>query len=230
MTSNDYKALFDKQLRDKIFLKDEKVIQELFDLFTIVTNGGGYFHYLAYNLFKSSFELNAKYKRNIKEYYDDYLFHYELFQDYDSGKMKESNFKYDLTKLKKFDPKNLLECPLIIAEKDDDLDKINEKIQEGLKYDLVILRGFIEKLGLNEKLFTLEYFEKNRDKFKNHEINVVEQKLDFYGFMMNKHTRQNWKLLDYIEYVRSKSKYFQADKQTTKGDSSKEEHKGKIYF
>lgn len=117
-------------------------------------------------------------------------------------------FKYEASEIPKFKPQMILECKIIEALEADDEKTINEKIESALKCDLVILRNFLPKFCVREDLFTFQYLsEKTKAEFKNFKIDVIEQDPDFYGFMMNKQVKTQWRLADYLEYVKNNSEF-----------------------
>jgi hypothetical protein len=81
-----------------------------------------------------------------------------------------------------YDPSYLLEVPIIECNTND-FDEINNLIVEGFKYDLVILRGFLDKFGFNKEYFTEKFI---TEKYKNQKIEVIEQSPTFRGFIKNK--------------------------------------------
>lgn len=80
-----------------------------------------------------------------------------------------------------YDPSHILEVPVIECNTSDK-DEINNLIIEGLKHDLVILRGFLDKFGFNPEYFTEKYIVET---YKDQKIEVIEQNPNFYGFTDN---------------------------------------------
>ncbi len=81
-----------------------------------------------------------------------------------------------------YNPSYLLEVPIIECNTNDP-NEINDLIVEGFKYDLVILRGFLDKFGINKEYFTEKFI---TEKYKDQKIEVIEQVRDFKGFVNNK--------------------------------------------
>lgn len=81
-----------------------------------------------------------------------------------------------------YDPSYLLEVPIIEC-KTNDIDEINNLIEEGFKYDLVIMRGFLDKFGFNKEYFTEKFI---TEKYKDQKIEIIEQSPKFKGFNSNK--------------------------------------------
>ncbi len=125
----------------------------------------------------------------------------------------------------------ILECKVIEALEADDEKTINQKIESALQFDLVILRNFLPKFCLKENLFTFEYLnEKAKKDFKNYKIDVVEQDPNFYGFIKNKQIKSQWKLADYLEYVRRNSEYFSYGNNSSNNPKTKIESANCINF
>jgi hypothetical protein len=129
-------------------------------------------------------------------------------------------FKYKASEITKFKPQMILECKVIEAFEADDEKTINEKIESAMKFDLVILRNFLPKFSLKENLFTFQYLsEKSKAEFKNFKIDVVEQDPDFYGFMANKQVKTQWRLADYLDYVKKNSELLNGSKSSLKANN-----------
>jgi hypothetical protein len=191
------------------FEKNEDFRKILFKIFSDVISEGGFFEYIGKNKFKNNpFEINDK---DLREIYNKYLFHFELFDNLinvQKGKASRYIMNYTEEDLIKFDPSMILECKIIEANNNDSLTDITNKIKEAYKHDLVILRGFTEKFGLNESLFNINHIEDNSDKYENLKIDIINQNPNFYGFTSNKHKLIKTKILTYLKYVRQKSSFF----------------------
>lgn len=135
-----------------------------------------------------------------------------MVENYSKPQLNSQTFKYNINDVPKFNPKMILECEVIQAEDNDDINTINSKVSQALKYEIVILRGFLGKFGLNEKLYNINYLSKV-EKLKNFQIDVIEQNPEFFGFMERKQMRKKWKLFDYIKYVKKTSNFFNSELQ-----------------
>ncbi len=116
--------------------------------------------------------------------YDRYLFHFIELQKLEIM-LKDSpdpaSIQKKMIDVLSYDPSYILEVPIIEC-KTNDKDEINKLIIEGLKYDLVILRGFLDKFGFNPEYFSEKFIVEN---YKDQKIEVIEQTPGFLGFTDN---------------------------------------------
>jgi len=146
---------------------------------------------------------------SYKEIYDEFLFHFELYENLKSGNLQNQSFIYTEKQISKFKPQMILECKVIEALDSDDEKSINTKIEKALEHDLVILRNFLNRFRINHDFFKIEYLlSKINSDFRNYKIDVVEQNPNFFGFLKNKQIKTKWRLSDYLDYVKRCSKFF----------------------
>lgn len=102
----------------------------------------------------------------------------------------------------------------------DDDQELSQQILDSFKYDLVILRGFLPKFKLNDKLFTVDYLTEH---YPNLMIDVVEQTPKFFGFTNNRNNQVNWTVRDYAAYLNNQ-------KNGRKDENNPKIKADKIYF
>ena len=112
---------------------------------------------------------------------DLYLFHFILYEDEVLLNPKRPIDEI-LTEIFKYDPTYINEIPIEYSQ--EDISFNSKKILESFKYDLVILRGFLPKFGLDNRYLNKEYLHKHHPKKK---IDIIEQDPSFYGFTTNKY-------------------------------------------
>jgi len=141
---------------------------------------------IAYNIFNEFAKEKEIFKngQEARRIYDYYLFHFIELRRLEKN-LKLSSDPQSIHKKMidclGYDPSFLLDVPIIECSSCDD-DEINKLIIEGLKYDLVILRGFLDKFGFSSEYFTEKFIV---EKYKNQKIEVIEQSANFYGFTNN---------------------------------------------
>ncbi len=156
----------------------------------------------------SSFNFYTKYEE-VRKDYDLYLYHYALYSS-----LKNKSHHAELEKICERNPKVILEVPVINYSPTDSDEEVRKKIDSALKYDIAILRGFLDHFELNNKVFSIDYLKENKSLLKN-KIDVIEQSTEFVGFSRNRHTRLTWTLEKYLNYVNEK----QQEKPASKGKS-----------
>ena len=137
---------------------------------------------IGYNLFEN-FVREKRIFRNPKEareIVNNYLFHFLEYEE-ERKRCPKSNPEDIINSIIYYNPTFVNEVPIIYAP--DDPSELNKKIENSFKYDLVILRGFLPKFGLDNKYLNKEYLLKYHGKKK---IDVVEQDPKFEGFSTNK--------------------------------------------
>jgi hypothetical protein len=124
---------------------------------------------------------NGKEARTV---YDRYIFHFIELRKLEII-IKDSPDPVSIQKKMidylSYDPSYILEVPVIECNTNDK-DEINNLIIEGLKHDLVILRGFLDKFGFNPEYFTEKFIVET---YKDQKIEVIEQTPNFFGFTDN---------------------------------------------
>jgi hypothetical protein len=138
---------------------------------------------IGFNLF-DKFVKEKRIFRNSKkarEIVDNYLFHFMEYED-ERKKYPNTSIEQILNKIINQDPSYVDGVPIIYAPEDSS--EFSKKIQDSFKYDLVILRGFLPKFGLDDKYLNKEYLKQFHGKKK---IDVVEQDPKFEGFSTNRY-------------------------------------------
>ena len=146
---------------------------------------------IAFNIFdefakKSNFFENGKEARNI---YDKYLFHFiELNKIENSLKYSADaeGVQKKLIEFMNYDPSYMIEVPVIDCNTSDK-EEINKLVIEGLKNDLVILRGFVDKFDFNPEYFTEKFIV---EKYGEQRIEIIEQTPNFFGFTNNLYSKK----------------------------------------
>jgi hypothetical protein len=197
---------FYSSITDRIFKRIDYVNNNLFilsELFHFVKKNGSFLEVVANNKFEEFSKITNFYScgRAAREDYDFYLFHFSEIQKIKSYTSKPYNGpdKEEFNKINEilsYEPSYLKEVPIFFYPNDENL--IFNTIKEALKYDLVILRGFLDKFGINNKFFTTEYLRAN---FPHTRVEVVEQLPNFKGFANADNKRTIWTLQEYIGYL-----------------------------
>lgn len=122
--------------------------------------------------------------KEARKVYDRYLFHFIELRKLEIN-IRDSedpvSIQRKMIDCLSYDPSYILEVPVIECNTDDK-DEINNLIIEGFKYDLVILRGFLDKFGFNPEFFTEKFIVET---YKDQKIEVIEQTPNFFGFTNN---------------------------------------------
>ncbi len=140
--------------------------------------------------------LGIQSEEDIRNIYDTYLYHFNEIFSLNKANLIESQKKTKIKEILDYDPKFIKSVPVIYAQEDDN--NINEKINDAMKFDLVILRNFLPKLKFNNYLFTHDYLLNN---YGNLKIDVLEQDKCLNGFSDYYNVRDYWNLKDYVNYV-----------------------------
>lgn len=85
-----------------------------------------------------------------------------------------------------YDPSYIIEVPVIECNATDK-EEINKLVIEGLKHDLVILRGFVDKFDFNPEYFTEKFIV---EKYGDQRIEIIEQTPNFFGFTNNLYSKK----------------------------------------
>jgi hypothetical protein len=125
-----------------------------------------------------------KNREEARKVYDRYLFHFvelrkleiQIIDSYDPLSIQKKMIEY-----LNYDPSYILDVPIIECNSDNK-DEINEMVINGLKHDLVILRGFLDKFDFNPEYFTEKFIIEN---YKDQKVEVIEQIPNFLGFTDN---------------------------------------------
>lgn len=141
---------------------------------------------LAYGVFHEFAKSSQVFKNGTeaRQVYDKYLFHFMELRRLENLMLNTSdadNIHKKMIDCLTWDPSYLLDVPIIEC-KTDDKEEIQNMILEGLKYDLVILRGFLDKFGFNPKYFTEKFIVET---YKDQKIEIIEQQSRFLGFTTN---------------------------------------------
>lgn len=112
---------------------------------------------------------------------DEFLYHFLEFEDEIAQNPQKAEIEI-LKEIFKYDPSFVCEIPIIYAPEDSSL--VSKKIIESFKQDLVILRGFFPKFGLDDKYLNKDYLLKYHSKKR---VDIIEQDPKFQGFTRNKY-------------------------------------------
>lgn len=124
-----------------------------------------------------------KNSEEARKVYDQYLFHFILYEEEVNTNPKRP-IEEILAEIFKYDPSYIIEIPIIYSPEDKSFN--SKRILESFKYDLVILRGFLPKFGLDNRYLNKEYLLKHHPRKK---LDVIEQDPSFYGFTTNKYNK-----------------------------------------
>ena len=132
--------------------------------------------------------------KEARTLFDKYLFHLIEIEDFNAANDK-SRRHGSIDEILTLCPEVVNEVKIItpINEQED-----SKNINENSDDELVIMRGFLEKLGFDQSKFTIEYCVKN---YPNLKIDVMEQTNNFYGFSNNRHVRSQTTIKEYYEYI-----------------------------
>ncbi len=142
--------------------------------------------------------------RDARANYDKYLFHLIEIEDFYNPEIPMRHRTID--DILNLSPQFICEAKVITPISDEEDFK---NICENSEDDLVILRGFLEKWGFDEKVFILDYVVENHPNLK---IDIIEQPNDFYGFDSNFHERKQTTIKEYANYVKTRENALKSNK------------------